>query len=108
MSALTEIQTIKDINGKPAFVVLPYDVYLRRFAGEEALIPHEVVSATVDGATPMKAWREHLRLTQSQIAKRLKITQAAYAQMEGAAHPRKTTLERVARAMRISPEQLDF
>lgn len=108
MNALTEIQTIKDTHGKPAFVVMPYDVYLRRFAGEETLIPHEIVSATVDGATPMRAWREHLRLTQSQVAKRLKVTQAAYAQMEAAAHPRKTTLDRVARALRISLEQLDF
>lgn len=108
MNARAEIQTIKDADGKPAFVVMPYDVYVRRFAGEESLVPHEVVSATVDGVTPMRAWRQHLRMTQSQVAKRLRITQAAYAQMEAAAHPRKTTLDRVARAMRISAEQLDF
>lgn len=108
MNALTEIQTIKGADGTPAFVVMPYDVYLHRFAGETSLIPDEVVSATVDGASPMKAWREHLRLTQAQVAKRLKVTQAAYAQLEGSAHPRRTTLDRVARALRIDVEQLDF
>lgn len=108
MNALTEIQTIKGADGIPAFVVMLYDVYLRRFAGEETAIPQGVVRATVDGATPMRAWREHLRMAQSQFARRLKVTQAAYAQMEAAAHPRKSSLERVARAMRISSEQLDF
>jgi len=34
------------------------------------LIPHEVVSATVDGATPLRAWREYLGLTQVEVANR--------------------------------------
>lgn len=108
MNALTEIQTIKGADGSPAFVVVPYAEFVRRFAANESLIPHEVVSATVDGASPMKAWREHLGLTQAAIAARLRISQAAYAQTERAAHPRKTTIVRVAKAMRISVEQLDF
>lgn len=108
MNALTDIQTIKGADGLPAFVVVPYADYLRRFAGEASLIPHEVVSATVDGASPMKAWREHLGMTQAEVATRLGVTQAAYAQTEAAGRPRKTTIVRVAQALRITVEQLDF
>lgn len=108
MNALTDIQTIKGPDGEPAFVVMAYDEFMRRFANEESLIPHEVVSATVDGATPMKAWREHLGLTQAEVAHRMDISQAAYAQMEAGEHPRKATIKRVAQAMRLSVEQVDF
>lgn len=108
VKALTDIQTIKGADGSPAFVVLPYAEYMRRFANGEGLIPHPVVSATVDGASPMKAWREYLRLTQTEVAARLGVSQAAYAQMEAASRPRKTTVARVAAAFRITVEQLDF
>lgn len=108
MNALTDIQIIKGADGRPAFVVVPYAEYVRGLAHEEGLIPHDVVSATVDGASPMKAWREYLGLTQAVVAARLGVSQAAYAQTEAAARPRKTTVTRVAKALRITVEQLDF
>ena len=108
MNTPTDIQTIKGADGQPAFVVVPYAEYMRRFAHEEGLIPHEVVSATVDGTSPMKAWREYLGLTQASVAERLGVSQAAYAQTEAAARPRKATVTRVAAALRITVEQLDF
>lgn len=108
MNAPTEIQTIRDADGNPAFVVVPYDLFLREYARRNDLIPHEVVSATVDGASPIRAWREHLRLTQAEVAVRLGISQSAFAQTEAAARPRKSTLVRVADALGISLEQLDF
>lgn len=108
MNALTDIQTIKGADGAPAFVVVPYAEFVRRFASAEALIPHEVVSATVDGASPMKAWREYLGLTQADVAARLGISQAAYAQTEAAQRPRMSTKERVAAALSISIEQIDY
>lgn len=108
MNALTDIQTIHGPDGAPAFVVLPYAEFMRRFAREEGLIPHEVVSATVDGASPMRAWREHLGLTQAEVAARMGVSQAAYAQTEAAERPRKTTVARVAAALRIAVGQLDF
>lgn len=59
--------------------------------------------------TPIRAWREHLGLTQSEVAARMEISQAALAQIESPeAHPRKTTLRRVAQALGIQLEQLDF
>ena len=108
MSTLTDIQTIKGPDGEPAYVVVPYAEFMRRFAHAQSLIPHEVVSATVDGASPMRAWREYLGLTQADVAARLEVSQAAYAQTENAARPRKATIARVAAAMRLSAEQLDF
>lgn len=108
MTIPTEIQTLNGPDGKPAFVVVPYDVFVRDYAHRNDLIPHAVVSTTVDGATPMKAWREHLRLTQAEVAGRMGVTQAAYAQMEGSERPRKTSIDRVAEALGITVDQLDF
>lgn len=107
-NVLTEIQTIKGADGNPAYVVIPYAEFMRRFANSESLIPNEVVSATVDGAGPMRAWREYLRFTQAEVAARLGVSQAAYAQMESAKRPRKTTLVRVAGVFGITVDQLDF
>ncbi|MBK6436274.1 MAG: helix-turn-helix transcriptional regulator [Rhodanobacteraceae bacterium] len=108
MKALTEVQTINGPDGVPAFVVIPYATFVACYAGSNGLIPHAVVSATVDGASPMKAWREHLGLTQAEVATSLGTTQAAYAQTESAARPRRTTIQRVAAALGIQVEQLDF
>ena len=110
MSALTNIQTIKDTRGKPAFVVMPYADFFRMYEKAEKLVPHEIVEAVIiDKATPIRAWREHLRLTQSEVARRMGITQAAFAQIESAeAKPRPATLKRVAKALGITVVQLDF
>ncbi|MCY1308079.1 helix-turn-helix protein [compost metagenome] len=62
----------------------------------------------VDGATAIKAWREHLGLTQVDIAERLGITQSAYAQQETSSRPRRGTREKVAKALGITADQLDL
>ncbi|CAK7070285.1 MAG: hypothetical protein KER_03090 [Kerstersia gyiorum] len=108
MNAPTNIQVINGPGGNPAFVVIPYDEYIASRAGADDLIPHSVVSATVDGATPIRAWREHLGLTQSEIAERLGISQSAYAQQENSKRPRKASIERIAVALGISTAQLDI
>jgi transcriptional regulator with XRE-family HTH domain len=69
-------------------------------------MPHAVVSAMVAGATPLAAWREHLRLTQADVAANMAITQAAYAQMEAAKRPRTATLHKAAAALGVKFEQL--
>lgn len=74
----------------------------------QGLIPHDVISRAVDGASPARAWREHLQLTQAEIAARLGITQPAYAQQENSQRLRKATRERIATALGISAVQLDF
>jgi len=108
----TNIQTIVQ-NGKPVFVVIPYAEYLRAFpqAAEnlwvpEEGIPHEVVRKTIGNVTLAKAWREYLELTQEEVAQRMGISQPALAQMEITKKPRRTTLNKLAKALGITTEQL--
>jgi DNA-binding XRE family transcriptional regulator len=100
-------------DGKPAFVVIPFDEYVRLFpqaprVPECDAIPHEVVGLTIKkGYTLARAWREYLELTQKEVARRMGITQAALSQMEsGEKRFRKVTLEKLSRAMGIGVEQL--
>src|ERR1700754_4228808 len=104
MKAPTNIQLITGADGAPPFVVIPYLQYLAERSGERDLIPHDVVSRTVDGATPVRAWREHLGLTQADMAERLGITQSAYAQQESSNRLRKTSREKIASALGVVPE----
>ena len=107
MSTHTEYQTIKDADGQPAFVVIPYQDFLKINLRAETLISHEVVSAMVDGATAIKAWREYMGLTQAEVSSRMGISQAALVQMESPeGRPRKATLRKVAEVLEISLEQL--
>lgn len=66
-------------------------------------IPNAVVNKDM---TPMRAWREHLGLTQTEVARRLGISQSAYAQQEAKEPVRKATREKIAQALGIVPEQL--
>ncbi|MGH8307859.1 MAG: helix-turn-helix domain-containing protein [Gammaproteobacteria bacterium] len=115
MNTRTDIQILRDSSGHATFAVLPiaeYEALLERAratkAHDEALIPHAVVNLMFDGAgmSAARAWREHLNLTQKQVAARMSISQAALAQMERATTPRKVTRERLAAALGIRPEQL--
>lgn len=103
-------QTIKDANGAIQYVVVPYEDFLRLEWKQESWIPNEVVERVILGkSTPIRAWREHLGQTQAEVALRMEISQAAFAQLESPeARPRKSTLRRVAQALGIDPEQLDF
>lgn len=106
MNRPIEYQTIKGTDGKPAFVVVPYDEFMELYAKEETLIPNEIVGAVIEGTTPIKAWREYLGLTQTDVATTLGITQAAFSQLETSSRPRRSTLRRVASALGLHVEQL--
>lgn len=108
MNARTEFQIIVGADGKPAFVVVPYAQFRKLRGGmARGTVPNEVVNIAYErGASPMAAWREHLGLTQAEVASRVGIAQAAYAQMERVKQPRKATLEKVAAAMGLEVEQL--
>lgn len=108
MNARTEFQVIVGPDGKPAFVVIPYAQF-RKLRGGPArgAVPNQVVNIAYErGVSPMAAWREHLSLTEAEIASRIGVAQAAYAQMERVKQPRKATLEKVAAAMGLDVEQL--
>jgi DNA-binding XRE family transcriptional regulator len=107
MSALTDVQIIKK-NGTPVFAVIPYADYLNLLPAENVTIPHEVVELIIkEGMNLIKAWRVYLGLTQQEVAKKAKITQAALSQMEKCDNTlRTTTLEKLAKAMGLAVEQL--
>jgi DNA-binding XRE family transcriptional regulator len=110
MNAPTNIQIIHGPDGKPAYVVIPYADYMQEHRDEhaDASIPHEVVQLMVlQDMTPVRAWREHLGLTQADVAGRIGISQSAYAQQESAPKNRKATREKIAAALGILPTQLD-
>ncbi|NCD26707.1 MAG: XRE family transcriptional regulator [Deltaproteobacteria bacterium] len=108
-STSSEHQVIR-ADGVPVAVVVPYDDYLRMTAkgDEHVTLPNEVVGLILAGKSTVRAWREHLGLTQSVVAERMGISQSAYAQMEAPdARPRPSTLRRIADAMGIEWEQME-
>jgi DNA-binding XRE family transcriptional regulator len=113
MNTLTDHQILTH-NGRPAFAVIPYAEYLQLMErtgarpDEEVTLPHEVVKmSTIGGMSLIRAWREHLALTQEEVARRMGITQPAYARIEsGKTQPRIATCKRLATAMGVEWEQL--
>lgn len=108
MNAPTNVQIINGADGHPAFVVIPYAEYVRSHPVDD-LVPNEVVGYMVkQGLTAVGAWRQHLGLSQQEVADRIGISQSAYAQQEQAARPRKETRARIASAFGIAPALLDL
>lgn len=111
MNAPINTKVLLDESGKPEYAVIPIDEYRRlvRQAEMGPTIPHEVVELTVEsGFSPIRAWREHLGLTQNQVARRMGISQPTYARHERPeAKLRASTLKKVADAMGLVTEQLD-
>jgi len=110
MKALTNYQTINGPDGKPAYVVLPYADFMQLpGAIPPDSIPNAVVGKRImEEVSMLQAWREYLMLTQAEMAERMGITQAGYAQIEAAKRPRKATLVKAAAALGISLEQLAY
>lgn len=103
------VQIIKQGN-KPMFAVIPYDEYLaltQKDSADEALIPHEVVELVVKkGWNLLKAWRKYLGMSQKELAKRAAISQPALSQMENSDNLQDATIEKLASAMNLKPQQL--
>ena len=72
-------------------------------------IPQEIVEAYIlNDVSMIRAWREHIGITQAELAVRMGVSQAAVAKLERPdAKPRSATLKKVAEALGISPIQLD-
>ena len=88
--------------------MIPYAQFQRlQQRAPSGTVPNEVVNLAYErGTSSLAAWREYLGLTQAEVADRIGITQAAYAQMERVKRPRKATLEKVAAALGLEVDQL--
>lgn len=109
MNARIDHQVIEK-NGKPLFVLVPYEEYLD-FIKEKELeltVPHDVVELHIlEDKSLIRAWREYKGLSQQEVAEKMGVSQSAYSQMEKPdARLRKSTLEKIAEALELLPEQL--
>ena len=104
------IQLIKDAQGNPVFVVIPYADYLAKRDRDNDLVPHEVACRIlVDGLTPVRAWREHLNLTKKEVASRMGISRLDYTEQENSTEKlKKATRQKMAAALGITSAQLDL
>ena len=102
-------------NGKPLFVIVPYEEYKKltedkhiESEDKEVTFPHEVVEKSIiEDKGLIRAWREYKNISQEEMANRMGITQAAYSQMEKPkARLRIKTLEKIAAALEVDIEQL--
>jgi predicted transcriptional regulator len=109
MKPIINFQVIKDTQGRPAFVFIPYDDFINAQEGVADIdIPREVVSKHLKGMTMLQAWREYLKLSQKEVADRMGITAPGYGQIETSKRPRQITLEKVANALGITLDQLEY
>lgn len=70
-------------------------------------IPHEVIAAMVDGQHPVRAWREHRRLTQDALAAAVKLSTLYLSQIEGGKRGGSMkTLRRIATALGVPVDVL--
>ncbi|QTQ12206.1 helix-turn-helix transcriptional regulator [Treponema parvum] len=115
MTTLTNIQFIKNQEGMPEYAIVPFNVFQTLISGseqaitEEKTIPHEIIKNIAhQGISPVQAWREYLGLTQTYVAEKIGISQAAYCQMEKAKKIRKATKIKIAQALNIDYSQIDI
>ena len=82
-------------------------VEARIASGEEELIPADVVDRLLDGEPPLRVWREHCKLTQTELARssgvnRIQIVDIEAGRNSGSVH----TLRKLATALAISVDDL--
>ncbi|ELY6407040.1 helix-turn-helix transcriptional regulator [Cronobacter sakazakii] len=118
-------QVIHDNEGKPEYVVIPYELYLSlltQLEDNETLmplpfemsdendvtVPHEVVGISVGQNVSLQAaWRIWRGLSQQDVAEKLGISQSAVSQLESPdSRPQKRTREKLAALYDCQPEQL--
>lgn len=104
-------QIIKAPDGTPLYALIPWEEYEQKFEGREdkdLALPLEVLELNMlHGKSMIRAWREHLNLSQRELAGRVGISQPALAKMEAkGVQPRVATLKKLAQALGVRWEQL--
>lgn len=76
-------------------------------AGEEEMIPAEIVNRILAGENPVRVWRDHRRLTSKALAEKAGIAQGYLSQIEtGKREGTIDTMKKVAAALGITLEDL--
>lgn len=98
-------------DGERVFAVLPYQDYLSLIGETDdsnVYFPEEVANMVLlEEVSLLAAWRKHLKVSQAELAKRMGVTQGTISQMERPdSKPQRATIEKAAKALGITPEQL--
>ena len=111
-SHTNNLTILRDSHGQPAFVILPveeYECLVDKKRKEADYVPAEVIERMfLDNVSPVRAWREHLGLSQATVADRMGITQSAYSKIEIKPVIKQQTRIKLAKALGIFEEQLDL
>ncbi|NUA99729.1 helix-turn-helix domain-containing protein [Azospirillum melinis] len=116
-------QILRDSQGRPMFAVLPIAEYERLLeAADEAAalqaydaykeaapetFPDEVAGRLLDGEHPVKVFREHRGMTQSQLAQAAGLKQSYVSQIESGVRTGSVdVLKRIAAALRVDLNDL--
>ena len=88
--------------------VKAYDEAKRRLAaGEDELVPAEIVDRLLSGENPVRVWREHRGLKAQTLAERSRISAAYLSQIEGGQRDGSfETMRRIAEALQVSLDDL--
>lgn len=118
---------VLEADGRPAFVVLPYEDYqalldlvedvrdveaIERFArgladGDEETVPVELLDRLLAGEPPLRVWREHRGLSGIGLAAAVGVTPAHISKLEsGRSEPSLKVLRRLAGALDLDLEDL--
>lgn len=112
---------IIELEGKPAFVVVPMaewtalierlenlqDIADAKGARDEETLPLEFVERRLAGESPLKLWREHRGLTLQTLAERAGCTRQMLSMVEhGKAAPSADLLSRLAAALGVDMDDL--
>jgi len=111
-------------DGKPAFAVVPIDLWERVREGIEDAdavaaydravaiddgftIPRAVLRAELDGSHPLRAWREHRRMTLQALADAAGVSKPYVSQIEGGKRAgTAATLKKLAKVLRVPLDAL--
>lgn len=73
---------IVSYDGRPAFVLVPWEEYRERFvssveAEDNPSLPWEVgKKIALESKSPIRAWREHLQMSQIEVAEKIGVSRA--------------------------------
>jgi ribosome-binding protein aMBF1 (putative translation factor) len=113
-------------DGKPEWAVLPYAEYERlveeaemlqdvraydeaknALAAGEELVPSEVTYAILDGANPVRVWREYRGISRKRLAEASGLSTAYLSQIEsGKKEPSPEALAAIAKELGLEPDEI--